>query len=107
VARTPSGQEVVVKIFMTCFAIEPDWNGREQAVMEWVAEEELAHREWWAYNRLRHLQGNAIPQSYGFYDVFDLLGFGSVKAEVLIGTSPFWRPSTDTRDGIYPGHYVD
>jgi len=37
--------------------------------MDFEPEEEQAHREAWAYQKLLPLQGDCIPHSYGFYDL--------------------------------------
>ena len=60
---TPNGNQVIVKVFQICFAPdEPCWN--DFMLLHFIPEEEHAHREYWAYNRL---QGSLIPHSYGFY----------------------------------------
>jgi hypothetical protein len=65
----PGGHPLIVKIFLACFGPGPEWNMHFSSFGGFIPEEELAHREWWAFSRLSHLQGTAIPHSYGFYDV--------------------------------------
>jgi len=58
----------VVKIFQECLLDEdPCWLSGQ--IMGFCPEDELSHREAWAYHNLGHLQGSMIPHSYGFYDV--------------------------------------
>lgn len=66
-AVTGDGTMVVVKLFQACFANEPEWYSDE--FVSFIPEEEMAHREAWAYSRLKDMQGLTIPHSYGFYDV--------------------------------------
>jgi hypothetical protein len=67
--RTSEGHAVVVKIFISCLGLTPYWSKHQNEVEDFFPEEELAHRECWAYGKLKHLQGTGIPYSYGFYDV--------------------------------------
>lgn len=65
-----NGSEVVIKIYFSCFHY-PWWSkviGGGSCV-DFFPEEGQAHREAWAYNLLKVLQGTRIPRSFGFYEV--------------------------------------
>jgi hypothetical protein len=73
-ATTKEGSIVLVKILTAFLGSDPDWSCNNLAtgdgrVTDFVPDEELAHREAWAYQKLEDLQGGCIPHSYGFYDV--------------------------------------
>jgi hypothetical protein len=75
-ARTRDGASFVVKIFTSFMASEPGWQWSDDPkdkeggeVIDFMPDEEAAHREAWAYEKLRVLQGSYIPHSYGFYEV--------------------------------------
>jgi hypothetical protein len=73
-ARSCEGHTLVVKIFMACLGPTPYWRDYDQMVdPDFIPEEELAHRECWAYTKLENLQGTGMPHSYGFYDVGSLI----------------------------------
>ena len=60
---------VVVKVFLGCFGPTPEWfDAPDPALrLDFVAEDEMAHREAWAYTKLTDIQGSRIPHSYGFF----------------------------------------
>jgi hypothetical protein len=62
-----------------CFGEPPAWNSQKKVVMDFIPEEEMAHREAWAYSKLAHLQGCQIPHSYGFFDVSWITESSSVE----------------------------
>lgn len=65
-----NGSEVVIKIYFSCFHY-PWWSKviGGGSCMDFFPEEGQAHREAWAYNLLKVLQGTRIPRSFGFYEV--------------------------------------
>lgn len=65
---TNDRREVVLKIFFSCFHT-PWWSNTWSKILDFFPEEEQAHREAWAYSRLKDVQGTRIPKSYGFYKV--------------------------------------
>ena len=70
-ATTLNNLKVVVKIYQGCFQNTPMWVKQKgmKVIAAFIPEEERAHREAWAYNRLKSLQGLCIPHSYGFFEV--------------------------------------
>jgi hypothetical protein len=75
-AKTRDGASFVVKIFTSFMSSKPGWQWSDDPkdkeggeVIDFMPDEEAAHREAWAYERLRVLQGSYIPHSYGFYQV--------------------------------------
>ncbi|TFK51531.1 hypothetical protein OE88DRAFT_1659592 [Heliocybe sulcata] len=59
---------VVVKLFQGSLFPEPKMIG-QKLDPETLMQEEVSHREAWAYERLRPAQGTIVPYSYGFYNV--------------------------------------
>lgn len=59
---------VVVKIFQGSLFPQPQWLDRHRIIDQGTPlQEEVAHCEAWAYERLRPAQGTVVPYSYGFY----------------------------------------
>ncbi|EPQ52059.1 hypothetical protein GLOTRDRAFT_132183 [Gloeophyllum trabeum ATCC 11539] len=85
---------VVAKLFQGSLFPEPQWLEYDNVLDEdYPLQEEVSHREAWAYERLRSARGTIIPYSYGFYDV--QLPCGSVACTHII----------EYIDGVTPGTY--
>lgn len=68
VSETDEMHVVVLKVFFSCFHT-PCWSNTWCEIYDFFPAEEQAHREAWAYSRLKDVQGALIPKSQGFYNV--------------------------------------